>query len=169
MPVSVAPPVRILRSGFFSKVGPPVHFRGLVTTVGLGANPRVAVCRCGSMRGILGGQAPRARGPLKSCGIPPGLEVSNSLVESTRSASLATWGFLLRLVSCISRTLDVGAMVLRNHAMIAACLRTCRPAVPVSPPSKVPWATVPSFLSRGLANMIKKLCTSYQEIEAIAE
>jgi hypothetical protein len=140
MLVPEVPLVRTLRSGFLSKVGPPVFFRGLVTTTGLRANPRVAICRRGSMRGVSGGQSPGARGPLSNCSIPPGSEVSDSLVESTRSHSLATGGLSPHLVPWISRALDVGAIVLRSHAMIAACLRTCRRAVPVSPFMEAPRA-----------------------------
>jgi hypothetical protein len=135
---------------------------------GLCADFCAAVCWRGSTLGTFGEHALGTVDLLKSCGIPPGSEVSDPLVVFARptsallsargqagfscrpvlvplgslvalaAASPATWDFLLPLVSRISRTLDVGDMVLRIHAMIAACFRTCR-----SPPTKVPCFFVP--------------------------
>ena len=62
-------------------------------------------------------------------------------------------GPLRAFLSCINRTLDVGDMMLCINAMIAACLRICHRSAPVSPPTKVPWGTVSSFLSRGLVKL----------------
>ncbi len=68
--------------------------------------------------------------------------------EEPRYSSRLAWNLLPQVVSRIKQIMDVGDMVLRIHAMIAACFRTCLRAAPVSPPTKVPWATVSLFLSR---------------------
>jgi len=79
--------VQTLHSGSLSRVGPLAFTRGSATTTGLGVVPRVAVHWRSSMRSVSGRPAPRARGSLKSCGVPPGSDVSVSLSDSAKPTS----------------------------------------------------------------------------------
>jgi hypothetical protein len=83
-PVLVTLPRRILCSCFFNKGGSPVFLRGSVATAGLSADLRTAPCWLGSTHCTFGEQALGTMGLLNNCSIPPGSELPDSLVVSTR-------------------------------------------------------------------------------------